>query len=58
MLPDTSTREIVDMENKLELTNILSEQLETYLFRLGFLIDSSIFDFILLLNYFKKNPSF
>jgi len=58
MLPDTSTWEIVDMENKLELTNILSEQLETYLFGLGFLIDSSIFDFILLLNYFKKNPSF
>jgi hypothetical protein len=58
MLPDTSTWEIVDMENKLGLTNILSEQLETYLFGLGFLIDSSIFDFILLLNYFKKNPSF
>ena len=38
MLSDTSIREMVDMANKLELTNILSEQLETYLFnlRLGF----------------------
>ncbi len=57
MLPDTSIREMVDMANKLELTNILSEQLETYLFnlRLGFfsliIIYSFYITFISLLNY-------
>ncbi len=49
-ISDSKIREMVDLANKLELNNILSEDLHNYLFELRF----NFFFTYLIFNFFSK----